>query len=282
METLLNNPLIQSSLLPLLLSLALTAAIGFSCDAGKKIAAVSIAASLLISIIQIQGFSAMPRSASQKLPYLIMIAGFAGLLIDTLNTRSRMLQTMSVIMPVTVLAWLFGGRISSIDAPGWGYFAAIILAAVVARRQCAASNAGINGAVKLLFVSIGLGAVTIIGASALIGQTAFALSAAIGGFLLLNWPKQRFTFGATAQLVIITVLTALLAQALFFTKASGIALLLLLPLLFTDSIQQKITFIRSYNSPAARPVCLSILAAALLPLAIGSAVLLAEPAGMAY
>ncbi|WP_315983325.1 hypothetical protein [Aliamphritea spongicola] len=119
METLLNNPLIQSSLLPLLLSLALTAAIGFSCDAGKKIAAVSIAASLLISIIQIQGFSAMPRSASQKLPYLIMIAGFAGLLIDTLNTRSRMLQTMSVIMPVTVLAWLFGGRISSIDAPGW-------------------------------------------------------------------------------------------------------------------------------------------------------------------
>ncbi|WP_315983324.1 hypothetical protein [Aliamphritea spongicola] len=73
----------------------------------------------------------------------------------------------------------------------------------------------------MLFVSIGLGAVTIIGASALIGQTAFALSAAIGGFLLLNWPKQRFTFGATAQLVIITVLTALLAQALFLPRPAA-------------------------------------------------------------
>lgn len=282
METLLNNPLIQSSLLPFILSIALTAAIGFSSAAGKKIAAVAIAASLLISIIQIQGFSAMPRSASQKLPYLILLAGFAGLLIDALSPRSRVLQIMAVVMPLTVLGWLFGGLISSIDASGWGYFAAITGAAVIAQRQCAGAANGTTGAIKLLFVSIGLGAVSIIGASALLGQTAFALSAAIGGFLLLNWPTQRFTFGATAQLVIITVLTTLLAQALFFTKASGIALLLLLPLLFTDRLQQKIAFIRSYNSPVTQPVCLSVIAAALLPLAIGSAVLLAEPAGMAY
>ncbi len=282
METLLNNPLIQSSLLPLVISFVITASFGFSSALGKKTAGVAIGISLILTIIQIQGFSSMPRSASQKLPYLILLAGLAGVLIDVLNTHSKVLQFLSVVMPVTVLAWFFGARISDIDAIGWGYFIAIIATALIAQRQCCSTDENIDGPLKLLFVSIGLGAITVIGSSALLGQTAFALSAAIGGFLLLNWPVYRFRFGAAAQLVVITSLAALLAQSLFFTKTSGLALIFLLPLLFIEHIQQKISFLSQFSSPTTRALCLGTIAVVLLPLAIGSALLLAEPSGMAY
>ena len=282
METLLNNPLIQSSLLPLSISFIVTAMIGFSSEFGKKIAGIAIGVGLLLTVFQIQGFSFMPRSASQKLPYLIIFAGLAGLLLDALNAQEKVLRIITTVIPVSVLAWLFGARFGSIDVIGWVYFAAIISVAILARQQCVKTGKDIDGPLKLLFVSIGLGVITVIGSSALLGQTAFALSAAIGGFLLLNWPTRRFRFGAAAQLVVITSVVALLAQTLFFTKASGIALLLLLPLLFIDQIQTRINFLNQFNGPVTRALSLAAIAFVLLPLAIGSAVMLAEPSGMAY
>ena len=74
MASLLDNPLLQSSALPLLLSLILAAASGFSSRSGAKLAAAAIGISILLTLLQIQGLSLMPRSASQKLPWLIAIA----------------------------------------------------------------------------------------------------------------------------------------------------------------------------------------------------------------
>lgn len=52
----------------------------------------------------------------------------------------------------------------------------------------------------LLFAAIGVSIVALLGASASIAQLAGTLAAAIGGFLLWNWPWARYPLGAAGVL----------------------------------------------------------------------------------
>jgi len=81
-------------------------------------------------------------------------------------------------------------------------------------------------------VSGTLAGIAIVGASASIGQNGGVLAAALGGVLVLNWPKRRFLPSATGRILSFTVLAALLCQMMLFTKAPVWSMVIILPAFF--------------------------------------------------
>ncbi|GGK71334.1 hypothetical protein [Amphritea balenae] len=282
MENLLNNPMLQSSLLPLLISLIVAGVVGFSSAKGQRFAAIAVAISALATIIVISGLSFPPKATSQKLPYLIMAGAIIGLLVDALNIKGWSYKLVSLIIPLGMVGWLFGARFNSMDLVGGFYLIVITLLAILTLWQGDNQRNRIDSGLKLLFISGGLGAILLIGSSAMLAQTAFGLMAAIGGLLLWNWPKFRFNIGASILFPIVAILSAMAAQGLFFTKASGIALLLLMPLLLIDLIMPRIPLLNRAATPMTRALSLGAIGVMILPVAIGSALLLTETSGYGY
>ncbi len=284
MSSLLNNPAVQSSLLPLLLALGLTGLIRLLLGpvVGVRLASAALAFGFLASLILIQAPVFPPRSASQKLPYLVAAAMLLGLMLDGFNLRGRKVQATCIVLSLATLGWLLGSRFDRIDLAGWVLVVLLIALSLLAERRCVQRHDTLNSGIILLFASGGIGAISLIGASASIAQTGFALMAACGGFLLWNWPRFRYPLGATAQLVLITALLALSTQLLFFTKASGWALLLLTPLLLTDILLSHIPGLNRVTHPAVRALCLAGIAALICALAIGTAQWLSQSGGNGY
>ena len=278
----LNNPMVQSSLLPLIVSLVLAGIVGFSSKNGQRLAAIAVAISALVTIIVISGISFPPKATSQKLPYLIIAGSVIGLLVDALNIKGWSYKLISLIIPLGMVGWLFGARFNTIDLAGAFYLIAIILLAVATLWRGETQRNQIDSGLKLLFISGGLGGILLIGSSAMLAQTAFALMAAMGGFLLWNWPKFRFSIGASLLFPIVAILSAMAAQGLFFTKASGIALLFLIPLLFIDQIMPRIPLLNRATSPMTRALSLGAIGVIILPTAIGVALSLTETSGSGY
>jgi hypothetical protein len=284
MSSLLNNPAIQSSLLPLLLALGLSGLIRLALGprAGARLASAAIAIGFLASLLLIQAPVFPPRSASQKLPYLVALALVLGLVIDSLNLRGRILQGIGFVLSLIALGWLLGSRIGRIDLAGWALILVLIAVALLATLRVNATRERLDGGIMLLFASGGVGAISLIGASASIAQTGFAMMAACGGFLLWNWPRVRFALGASGHYVLLTALVALCAQLLFFTKASGWALLLLTPLLLIDLLQARLPGLRNITQPGPRALCLAVLGALNCALAIAVALLLSSSSASGY
>lgn len=284
MSSLLNNPAIQSSLLPLLLALGLTGLIraAFGAQHGGRLASAAIAIGFIASLVLIQTPVFPARSASQKLPYLVALALLLGLIVDSLNLRGRTVQLIGFLLSLTALGWLLGSRINRIDLAGWALILLLIAVAWLASWRSSVARERIDGGIMLLFACGGVGAISLIGASASIAQTGFAMMAACGGFLLWNWPRLRFSLGASAHYVLITALVALCAQLLFFTKAGGWALLLLTPLLLIDRLQAQLPGLRNITHPAARALCLAGLGALICALAVGVALLLSSSSASGY
>ncbi len=281
MDLLLNDPRLQSSLLPLVVSLILTGLLGFGAKSGARLASTAVAAGLLVATLVIQGWVFPPRAASQKLPYLIVAATLAGLFVDLKGLTGWLRRTLYLLAPVAMLAWLFGGRVTTFDLLEWGYLVLLVVLSAVAYWRCEQNPRSIEGSLNLLLVSLGLGAVVLIGASAMLAQVTFALAAALGGFLLLNWPRPRFPFAAAGQFATVTALAAVGAQALFYTQSSGIALALLVSLLFADVLVRRVPLLNRATTPALRAVSLGLAGALFLPIVVGSAWLLSD-GGLGY
>ncbi|MEE8393766.1 MAG: hypothetical protein V3R66_05425, partial [Rhodospirillales bacterium] len=132
-------------------------------------------------------------------------------------------------------------------------------AIVVTYRLYRRSNDGLTPSVMLLTASLGTGAVALIGFSASISQTAFALAAAAGGFMLWNWPGVRFVFGSAALFCGAGMLTALVGQMAFFTLAPVETLSFLLLIFYSDIIAKRIPLGGGGVSDALRPVVLGLI-----------------------
>ncbi|UTW11897.1 hypothetical protein [Marinobacterium rhizophilum] len=284
MSSLLNNPAIQSSLLPLLLALGLTGLIraAFGPQLGGRLACAAIAMGFMASLVLIQAPVFPPRSASQKLPYLVVIALALGLVLDSLNLRARAVSMAGILLSLGALGWLLGSRIDRIDLAGWALILVLMAFALLANWRITAAADRIDGSIMLLLASGGVGAISLVGASASIAQTGFAMMAACGGFVLWNWPRLRFALGASASCVLITALVALCAQLLFFTQASGWALLMLSPLLLIDRLQAQLPGLKNITHPGPRALCLTVLGALICAMAIAVALLSGSPSASGY
>lgn len=282
MESLLNNPVVQSSLLPLLVSLIVAGIVGFGLPKGTRLAAMAVPISALITIIAISGLSFPPKASSQKLPYLIVAAGLIGVLFDYFEIRGRHYKLACLLLPLPMIVWVFGARFNSIDLSGVFFLTAVWFVATYALWQGEQRREQIDTGLKALFFSGGLGVILLLGSSGMLAQTALGLMAAVGGFLLWNWPKFRFSIGASMLFPMVTILSAMAAQGLFFTKASGTAMAFLVPLLLIDRIVPHIPFLKRATTPLMRPLSLAVVALVCLTIPVGSALLLTETSSYGY
>jgi hypothetical protein len=122
--------------------------------------------------------------------------------------------------------------------------------------------------------------VALIGASASIGQLALAQGAALGGFLLWNWPQARHRPGAGLLLAAagVPLLLALVLVQFGPARTPSWCLLAALPLLWAD---RAAGWVRLPNR-ALRIVALGFLAALPMAAAVGLAFLVSPDATSGY
>jgi hypothetical protein len=251
MTDLLAHPAFQSAVIPFVVALCVAAALGFSSPVTARYAGLAVVAGFLAGYLATFGLPPLvAKTSGQKIAYIAIFAAFAGVI------PARRLATGIGLVLVSTL-WIGWPKI--IATPGLDHLSALLILSGAAIALIGTERQGGEGetsdsSVSLLVVCLGMTGIAFIGASASIAQNAGALSAALGGLLILNWPQRRFGLGFTARLVPLVVLAALAAQIVFFTNAPAWTLALLLPAFFSGRLVLT-------DRPFKRPVMIAFFAA---------------------
>jgi hypothetical protein len=221
---LLENPMIQSAVVPLLSALLLVPVLRGA--AGTRAASGAVALALCAGIASIQGFMWPPHTAMQKLPWLVLAALLVGWLLDAAGARSlRRAAIGGVVLAGT--GWLGWPLLRSLELANLLLVATVSLVGVAVLLHLDRDQDGqIDAPVMLLAASLALSGTALYGSSASVAQVAGALAAALGGFLLWNWPAPRHAFAGGGVCGSGGALVFLLAILAFYTQASKLALLL--------------------------------------------------------
>jgi hypothetical protein len=238
----LDNPLVQSAGLPLVIGFVVAGLLGFALgrDRGPDLAAAAIAIAFLAAFWAIFGaFPWPPRGSAQKFPYVAIVGVVLGIVFDLTRPGAAVLAVIAAIGGIAAGAWISGPVLFGLgwDGESIKFVVALVLAVIVLARLGALADRGAVPGIMLLMMAIAASIVALFGATASTSQLLAALGAGIGGFLLWNWPKPRFRFGAAALLGGAVVWTAMATQLALFTKTSGWALALLVLIVFADRLR---------------------------------------------
>ena len=110
----------------------------------------------------------------------------------------------------------------------------------------------------VLVTGIGMSVIALIGAAASLSQLAAAVAAATGGFLLWNWPKQRYPFSMVALFGAASALFSIAATIVLFTRASTLALAILLGIFVAGLLRARLPFV---DRPVWGPVVFGLIGA---------------------
>jgi hypothetical protein len=252
MNDLLANPAIQSSPIPFFTALLVATVLGFSdLQGGPRIAGPAVLAGSLVAYVVALGLPPPPpKSFGQKIAYIAILAVFTGLFFG------RRMQALAVA--ALGIVWIGCRKIMAAPSPDHLSIGLILAGTAVALFASERdAKDGADKAAPLLIVCFAMAGLTFMGASASIAQNAPAVSAALGGLLVMNWPKRRFGPNATARLVPIIVLAALATQIALFTTAPAWVLALLLPALFADQLLDRLP---AGHKALTRPVLIAFIA----------------------
>ena len=271
----LADPLIQSVILPLLISAILSGLLGFGSGKtiGPRIAAAAIPMGFIVCYWAIVGWPAFPPvSSTQKIVYLILFGAVIGVIFD-LTQRADNADKMRWIGPVVwsgaIVGWMGWRMIATPSIPGLATISSLWLAgAFVIHAARATRGGGSVPAVMLLIAAIGVSLIALMGSSASFAQLSGGLAAATGGFMLWNWPKSRFSFEWAGAFGGMGALLSLVAALVLFTDASKLALILILPVFFAERLAVRLPL-------ASRPVLAPFVLAAVCLVPVAVAVLVA-------
>ncbi|CAO3402537.1 hypothetical protein [Azospirillum palustre] len=237
MSELLQDPFVQSSVLPLLVSLILVGALHLL---RRPLAAAGIAAGFLVVFAMVIGLPALPPPSSMGKLFWASGAGLLiGVVADVAGVRGRVASAVLAVWLAASLLWI---ALPALDS------AAAIVSLVVLLGTAAWVAFGRGSqthmfesptapAASLLALALAVGGTALIGSSASIAQMALALAASAGGFLLWNWPVERHGWGLSGRVA--TGIAVLLAAVLaLFTQTQAAVLLLALPALFAGHIRR--------------------------------------------
>lgn len=270
LRELLADPLIQTAALPLVLSLIACALLG---RIRAVWAALGAGVAFLAVYGAIMGLPAFPPASSTAKMFWGAIACLVvGFLIEGRFTPGLRLGALAAFC-AAVFAWMAAPVLNAPSPVDFVRAIVLVLVGAAAFARLNSLSVGKNGAVfpalAILALAAAIGAVALIGASASLAQLAFAMAAAQGGYLLLNWPRPRHVFGASGM-AFGAALLLLLAALTLFTQARSETLLLALPGLFADRFVPS----RIASSPALSAVVFFGAACVFAGLAAGAAALL--------
>jgi hypothetical protein len=262
MSDLLMNPGVQSSLIPLLSSLAIMGLIRRLPTGAHQFLGLSVLAGFLVASYVTFGLPvAVPVASGQKIVYIAIISGGLGLVAQIFLRSGRFLVLTSFFGIILSFLWIGWKKILapvSID-----HFGALLILAgcglaaykVLSVRHRNADDSNNNDdLVVLAVVSIAIALNAFMGASASIAQNSGALAASLGAIILHNWIGINVQLGPVTRFVPLIILPALLAQIHYFTKANMWPLALLLLAFFTGNLAHRFVPLSIQKSRFMRPI----------------------------
>ena len=230
MNELLQHPAVQAGIAPLLMALAVAAALWRT-----RLAWLAVAAAYVTAVALSVGFSLQPLTAGRKVTLLIALAALLGAALDTIRLPARWLAPLLGIAGGLLAWWVFA---SVLGQPEWGERTWVALGlfvfvaahtALVLRLAADGAAAGAVGVAG----GIGIGIAALWSASIGYFVGGVAMAAGAGALMLLQFGVRRLrapgftgTLPLAFGLALFGAASALLAQLPWFV----LPLLLLVPL----------------------------------------------------
>jgi len=280
----LGHPAIQSGILPLTIAFVLTAmlpVIGRS-GWGSRTASGAVGVALLASTVLVLGAPAWPAHTGMlKVFYLAAGSLLLGIMLDLQRPRPRLLLSSGLIWMAAAFAWLAWPQLDR-QHTGW-LLAAIWLVGLIMALRVANSPAGDRGApIMLLVTAASLGGIAAIAGSLSIAELGFALAAALGGFMLWNWPRPRYPFGAAGLLGAGVPVLTLALLTLLLTDVSPWSLTPLVLIFVADPLSRRLPAGTGRLRQTLQPVYLALVASVPGAAAVALAWLTRQPDSLYY
>ncbi len=275
-----TDPIIQTAAVPFLVSLA-TALLVLAVS--RRYAALGLVLGFLTAYWLIMGLPPLPpRGSAQKLPYLALAAAFAGLTLEHTAPRFRALRPALALAIGVWLGWRGLARGDGAVIAAIAALVAVGSAILLAFRHAPESGRrGLEAPTVALVLALTLGVLALLGRSASTAQLAFALAAALGGVLILNWPSQRFPFAAPGVFAAFGILLALSGQLLLYSDASPIGLAFAALVAASPLAAQRLKLPAGRSGDVLAPLVTGVVALVPAAIAIGVGFVLA-PGGQSY
>ena len=241
MDELLANPAIQAAAIPFITALVIGLLLK---PVGWYWAGLAVIAGFYASVSLITGFEFTPLTSTRKLVLIGMCAAAVGLALDYLAPKPRQLYPLLAVLGGGAVLWLIwpplmrmeGAALWVSGAGSVAYVIWILLAFEGLRNRALRADAA------LMSLGLGTGIAALMGASALLGQLAAALAAAMGAFLLLSIFKKTLPVGLL-MLLPAALLSGLIGiSAMTYAQLPWISLLALaaIPLLARIPLPKKL------------------------------------------
>ena len=201
MTDLLNFPEVQSFVLPLLAAL-LVGAIAHRFSIAQR--GIGMIAGFIVTVLFVNGVELQPLTAARKIIILGLAAAVIGAVVDQRGARWAGRPLYFAMLSILASAWVMGVallRKSGLELLTAGAGIAFYTAWMtywldrLSDQELRATSATVS-------LGLGTGLAAIIGASALFGQMAIAISAATGGVLLLTLLQKPNKDGAGCVLTL--------------------------------------------------------------------------------
>jgi len=226
MHDLLINPAFQAGVAPFAVALPVGLMLR---RAGWFWAGLALSAAFAVTVALTVGFQFQPWTSTRKIIALGFGAAGAGLLLDLYPWDRRSVSALVFAAGAAAAVWVIWPVVQRRDV--W-QGAILIVPAALYGGWCAAAMEGLRsrpiaGAIAAVSLGIGSGAVTLLGASALLGQMGLAVGAAAGALALLVCFGRKTEIGSLAMLPAGVVLGLVGIGGLIYAKVPWYSLVLL-------------------------------------------------------
>ena len=233
MDSLLNNPLVQSAVVPFVIGLAAVLVLrrpGWFW-AGLAVPLGFYAAVYLIN----KGFDFFPLRSTNKIFLCGLAAVVIGLLLDVYRWNRRYVPPLLFVVAGVVALWLVWPRLTRLEGLElW----ALVVGSVAYVGWLVAAMEGLRDRPlradsAILTIATGTGLACVLGATALYGQLASAIAAAVGARWVMNGLGWHTPAGSTLAVPAAVLMGMLGIGAVAYAKLPWIVLILLalIPLL---------------------------------------------------